>query len=203
MKKIKEVIVVEGRYDKNTLSQVVDATVVTLGGFAVFNDREKLAFLRRLALERGLIVLTDSDGAGFVIRNYLKGALPRDRVKQAYIPDIHGKERRKRAPGKEGKLGVEGMRPQVLLESLRRAGATFLDEGDQSTALKEPITKADLFALGLTGGTGSAARRQALLRQLDLPEHLTPNALLEALNLLYTREAFLKSTESLFSKESE
>ena len=203
MKKIKEVIVVEGRYDKNTLSQVVDATVVTLGGFAVFNNREKLAFLRRLALERGLIVLTDSDGAGFVIRNYLKGALPRDQVKQAYIPDIHGKERRKRAPGKEGKLGVEGMRPQVLLESLRRAGATFLDEEDQSTAPKEPITKADLFALGLTGGTGSAARRQALLRQLDLPEHLTPNALLEALNLLYTREAFLKSTESLFSEESE
>ena len=203
MKKIKEVIVVEGRYDKNTLSQVVDATVVTLGGFAVFNDREKLAFLRRLALERGLIVLTDSDGAGFVIRNYLKGALPRDRVKQAYIPDIHGKERRTRAPGKEGKLGVEGMRPQVLLESLRRAGATFLDEEDQSTAPKEPITKADLFALGLTGGTGSAARRQALLRQLDLPEHLTPNALLEALNLLYTREAFLKSAESLFSRENE
>ena len=203
MKKIKEVIVVEGRYDKNTLSQVVDATVVTLGGFAVFNDREKLSFLRRLALERGLIVLTDSDGAGFVIRHYLKGALPRDRVKQAYIPDIHGKERRKRAPGKEGKLGVEGMRPQVLLESLRRAGATFLDEEDQNTALKEPITKADLFALGLTGGTGSAARRQALLRQLDLPEHLTPNALLEALNLLYTREAFLKSAESLFSTESE
>lgn len=203
MKKIKEVIVVEGRYDKNTLSQVVDATVVTLGGFAVFNDREKLAFLRRLALEWGLIVLTDSDGAGFVIRNYLKGALPRDRVKQAYIPDIHGKERRKRAPGKEGKLGVEGMRPQVLLESLRRAGATFLDEENQSTAPKEPITKADLFTLGLTGGTGSAARRQALLRQLDLPEHLTPNALLEALNLLYTREAFLKSAESLFSRESE
>ena len=203
MVRCERVIVVEGRYDKNTLSQVVDATVVTLGGFAVFNDREKLAFLRRLALERGLIVLTDSDGAGFVIRNYLKGALPRDLVKQAYIPDIHGKERRKRAPGKEGKLGVEGMRPQVLLESLRRAGATFLDEEDQSTAPKEPITKADLFALGLTGGTGSAARRQALLRQLDLPEHLTPNALLEALNLLYTREAFLKSTESLFSEESE
>ncbi len=108
---VREVIVVEGRYDKNALSQVVDATIVTLGGFAVFNDREKLAFLRRLAEQRGLIVLTDSDGAGFVIRNYLKGALPRDRVKQAYIPDIRGKERRKRAPGKEGKLGVEGMKP--------------------------------------------------------------------------------------------
>lgn len=202
MKKIKEVIVVEGRYDKNTLSQVVDATVVTLGGFAVFNDREKLSFLRRLALERGLIVLTDSDGAGFVIRNYLKGALPKDRVKQAYIPDIHGKERRKRAPGKEGKLGVEGMRPQVLLESLRRAGATFLDEQDQALPPKEPITKADLFALGLTGGTGSAARRQTLLRHLDLPEHLTPNALLEALNLLYTRESFLQAAEALFSGEN-
>ena len=148
MKKIKEVIVVEGRYDKNTLSQVVDATVVTLGGFAVFNDREKLAFLRRLALERGLIVLTDSDGAGFVIRNYLKGALPQDRVKQAYIPDIPGKERRKRTPGKEGKLGVEGMRPAVLLEALRRAGATFADEG-ATECPGDPITKADLFALGL------------------------------------------------------
>ena len=128
MRKIKEVIVVEGRYDKNTLAQVVDATVVTLGGFAVFNDKEKVAFLRRLAAERGLIVLTDSDGAGFVIRNYLKGALPKEQVKQAYIPDIHGKEKRKRAPGKEGKLGVEGMKPEVILEALRRAGATFLDE---------------------------------------------------------------------------
>ena len=138
-KAIREVIVVEGRYDKNALSQVVDATIITLGGFAVFNDREKLAFLRRLAEQRGLIVLTDSDGAGFVIRNYLKGALPRDRVKQAYIPDIPGKERRKRTPGKEGKLGVEGMRPAVLLEALRRAGATFADEG-ATECPGDPIT---------------------------------------------------------------
>ena len=190
MKRIREVIVVEGRYDKNTISQVVDAAVVTLGGFAVFNDREKLSFLRRLAEERGLIVLTDSDGAGFVIRNYLKGALPRDRVKQAYIPDIPGKERRKRSPGKEGKLGVEGMNPAVLLEALRRAGATFEDEAPAAER-GEPITKADLYALGLTGGTGSAERRQVLLRRLDLPEHLTPNAMLEALNLLYDRASFL------------
>ena len=190
MKRIREVIVVEGRYDKNTISQVVDAAVVTLGGFAVFNDREKLSFLRRLAEERGLIVLTDSDGAGFVIRNYLKGALPRDRVKQAYIPDIPGKERRKRSPGKEGKLGVEGMNPAVLLEALRRAGATFEDEAPAAERGK-PITKADLYALGLTGGTGSAERRQVLLRRLDLPGHLTPNAMLEALNLLYDRASFL------------
>ena len=148
-KAIREVIVVEGRYDKNALSQVVDATIITLGGFAVFNDREKLAFLRRLAEQRGLIVLTDSDGAGFVIRNYLKGALPQDRVKQAYIPDIPGKERRKRTPGKEGKLGVEGMRPAVLLEALRRAGATIL--GEETTPSAPLLTKADLFACGLSG----------------------------------------------------
>ena len=188
MRKIREVIVVEGRYDKNTLAQVVDATVVTLGGFSVFNDKEKLAFLRRLAEERGLIVLTDSDGAGFVIRNYLKGALPKDKVKQAYIPDIHGKERRKRHAGKEGKLGVEGMRPEVLLETLARAGATFLDGEGESALRKEPITKADLFTLGLTGGPDSSAKRQTLLKKLDLPEHLTANGMLEALNLLYDRE---------------
>lgn len=187
MIRVKEVIVVEGRYDKNTVSQVVDATVVALGGFSVFNDREKLSFLRRLAMERGLIVLTDSDGAGFVIRNYLKGALPKDRVKQAYIPDIHGKERRKRTPGKEGKLGVEGMQPEVILEALRRCGATFKD-GEAQLPRSAPLTKADLFALGLTGTPDSASRRQALLRKLDLPEHLTSNGLLEALNLLYSRE---------------
>ena len=188
MRKVKEVIVVEGRYDKNALAQVVDATVITLGGFSVFNDREKLAFLRRLAEKQGLIVLTDSDGAGFVIRNYLKGALPKEQVKQAYIPDIHGKERRKRHAGKEGKLGVEGMKPEVLLAALERAGATFLDGEGENVPTREPITKADLFALGLTGGQDSAARRQALLRKLDLPEHLTANGMLEALNLLYDRE---------------
>ena len=192
MRKIREVIVVEGRYDKNTLSQVVDAAVVTLGGFAVFNDREKLAFLRRLARERGLIVLTDSDGAGFVLRNYLKGALPKDRVKQAYIPDIAGKERRKRRPGKAGMLGVEGMRPEVLLEALRRCGATFEDETAEPREAEDPITKADLYALGLTGGPDSGEKRRALLRRLDLPEHLTANGLMEALNLLYGRRAFLE-----------
>lgn len=188
MRKIREVIVVEGRYDKNTLSQIVDATVITVGGFSVFNDKEKLAFLRRLAEERGLIVLTDSDGAGFVIRNYLKGSLPKDKVKQAYIPDIQGKEKRKRHAGKEGKLGVEGMKPEVLLEALRRAGATFLDETEEAARSKNPITKADLFELGLTGGPDSTAKRKKLLKRLDLPEHLTANGMLEALNLLYDRE---------------
>jgi len=188
VRKIKEVIVVEGRYDKNTLSQIVDATIISLGGFAVFNDKEKLAFLRKLAEKQGLIVLTDSDGAGFVIRNYLKGALPKELVKQAYIPDVYGKERRKRTPGKEGKLGVEGMKPEVLLETLKRAGATFLDEEESSVANRASITKADLFSFGLTGGAGSAERRMLLLKKLGLPEHLTTNAMLEALNLLYGLE---------------
>lgn len=185
--RIQEVIVVEGRYDKNILSQVVDATIVETGGFAVFNDREKLAFLRTLAQKRGIILLTDSDGAGFVIRNYLKGALPRDRVKQAYIPDIPGKERRKRKAGKEGKLGVEGMTPEILLQALRRGGATFAGEAAPSAAV--PITKADLLDRGLIG-PGSTQKRQQLLKNLELPEHLTPNALLETLNLLMSREEF-------------
>lgn len=190
MKKIREVIVVEGRYDKNALKQIVDATVVETHGFGVFNDRERLALLRRLAAERGLILLTDSDGAGFVIRNFLKGTIPKSRLKQAYIPDIHGKERRKAAPGREGKLGVEGMPPQILLEALERAGATF--EDGALSAERRPITKADFYALGLTGGPDSAARRSALLKKLGLPERMTANALLEAVNILYTREEFLE-----------
>lgn len=190
MRKVREVIVVEGRYDKNTLRQTVDAAVFPVGGFAVFNDKEKLSLLRRLAEERGLIVLTDSDGAGFVIRNYLKGALPRDRVKQAYIPDFYGKERRKRKVGKEGKLGVEGMRPEVLLAALERAGATF--EGEDAPApVREPLTKADLYELGLTGGPDSAEKRRALMRRLALPEHLSASAMLDALNLLYGKAELL------------
>lgn len=185
--RIEEVIVVEGRYDKNILSQVVDATIVETGGFSVFNDREKLELLRKLAQKRGLILLTDSDGAGFVIRNYLKGALPRERVKQAYIPDVAGKERRKRKAGKEGKLGVEGMTPEVLLQSLRRSGATFA--GDEPPPRRSAITKADLLDQGFIG-PGSTQRRQVLLRRLELPEHLTANALLEMLNLLMDREEF-------------
>lgn len=185
--RVREVIVVEGRYDKNALSQVVDAAIVEVGGFAVFNDREKTAYLRALAEKRGLILLTDPDGAGFVIRGHLKGVLPPDRLKQAYIPDIPGKERRKKRPGKEGKLGVEGMPPDVLLAALRRAGATF--EGEGEAPAPAHITKADLLDKGLIG-PNSAARRAALQRRLGLPAHLTANGLLEALTLLLTREEF-------------
>ena len=186
MLRIKAAIVVEGRYDKNALSQVVDAVILETSGFSVFKNGEKLTLLRRVAAKQGLIVLTDSDGAGFVIRNYIKGAIPPAQVKHPYIPDDSGKERRKRTPGKEGKLGVEGMRPEVLLQSLLRAGATV--EGEACAAPRGELTAADLFALGLTGQEDSAARRAALLRHLELPEHMSAKALLTVLNALYTPE---------------
>ena len=196
MVKIREVIVVEGRYDKNTLSQVVDATILETRGFGIFKDKEQLSLLRRAAQARGLILLTDSDGAGFVIRNYLKGAIDPGYIKHAYIPDISGKERRKDTPGKEGKLGVEGMPPQVLLEALRRAGATF--EGETEQRSSGQLTKADLFDLGLSGHPDSAARRLRLLKRLNLPERMSANAMLEALNLLYTRQEL----EHIMEKEN-
>lgn len=190
MIRIQEAIVVEGRYDKNTLSQLVDAPIFETSGFGVMNNRELLAFLREVAQRRGLIIFTDSDGAGFVIRNYLKGALPKDKVLHAYIPDILGKERRKRQGSKEGKLGVEGMTPEILLQALRDAGAHI--EGERVSAAGEPITKLDLFELGLSGGADSSARRAALKRELSLPEHLSANGLLDALNVLFRREEFLE-----------
>ena len=193
MVKIREAIVVEGRYDKNTLSQVVDAPILETAGFGIMKDKAQLALLRRVAKERGLIVFTDSDGAGFVIRNFLKGAIPARYLKHAYIPDIYGKERRKAAPGKEGKLGVEGMKPQVIIECLTRAGATL--EGENARETRQEITKPDLVELGLSGGQGSEARRKELLKNLRLPEHMSPNAMLQALNLLYRREEFLAMME--------
>lgn len=185
MVRIREAIVVEGRYDKNTLSQIVDATVLETGGFGIFKDKERMALLRRVAEKHGLIVFTDSDGAGFVIRNHIKSTIAPQYLKHAYIPDIYGKERRKSAPGKEGKLGVEGMTRDVILESLRRAGATV--EGEDAP-VRCQITKQDLMELGLSGGKDSAARRLALLRKLDFPEHMSANAMLQALNMLYTLE---------------
>lgn len=198
MLSIREAIVVEGRYDKNTLSQLVDTVILETAGFGIFRDREKLRLLRRIAEKRGLIVLTDSDGAGFVIRNHLKGALPKEQVKHAYIPDCYGKEKRKRQPGKEGKLGVEGMRPEVLEAALLTAGATVLTEADKKSA-PAPLTKADLYVCGLSGTPDSKTRRAALLHALNLPEHLSPNALLPVLSALYDRESLLKAVEELES----
>lgn len=186
MVKIREAIVVEGRYDKNTLSQIVDAPILETSGFGIFKDKQQLNLLRNVAKKRGLIVFTDSDGAGFVIRNHIKSAIDPCYVKHAYIPDIPGKEKRKSAPGKEGKLGVEGMTPEVILDALRRAGATI--EGETPTRTNREITKQDLFALGLSGTPGSEEKRKKLMKKLNLPERMSPNALLQALNLLYSRD---------------
>ena len=186
MIKIRQAIVVEGRYDKNTLSQIVDAPILETSGFGIMKNKKQLQLLRRVAQTRGLIVFTDSDGAGFVIRNFLKSAIDPKYLIHAYIPDIMGKERRKAAPGKEGKLGVEGMRPEVIIDCLRRAGATI--EGEEVQAPTAPINKQDLMELGLSGGKDSSTLRLRLLKKLDLPEHMSANAMLQALNLLYTLE---------------
>ena len=190
MVKIREAIVVEGRYDKNTLSQIVDAVIFETAGFGIFRNDEQMALLRMAAEHKGLIVFTDPDGAGLVIRNKIKSAISPQYLKHAYVPDIMGKERRKRHAGKEGKLGVEGMRPEIILDALRRAGATILNEENSSADKGTPITKADLMVWGLTGRPDSAQKRSALLKQLELPAHMTPNALLPVLNALYTRETF-------------
>ena len=187
--RVSEVIVVEGRYDKNTLSQIVDAVIIETSGFGVFNDREKQQLLRTLAEKRGLIVLTDSDGAGLVIRNFIKGSVDPKLVKHAYIPEVYGKERRKAKASKEGKLGVEGMSPEVLLNALRRAGATIDGAAAQET---EPISMADMYRVGLTGKPDSAMRRERLLSGLELPKKMTAAALLPVLNALMSREEFLR-----------
>ena len=194
MVKIKEAIVVEGRYDKNTLSQIVDAPILETGGFGIFKDKKQMALLRQVAEKRGLIVFTDSDGAGFVIRNHIKSAIPGKFLKHAYTPDILGKERRKAAPGKEGKLGVEGMTREVILEALRKAGATI--EGEDAPAASQ-ITKQDLMELGLSGGADASIKRLALLKKLNLPEHMSANAMLQALNLLYSLEELKELMENL------
>ena len=192
MIKIKEAILVEGRYDKNTLSQIVDTVIFECSGFGIFKNKEQMDLLRKVAQKRGLIVFTDSDGAGFVIRNHVKSAIDNAYLKHAYIPDVYGKERRKAAPGKEGKIGVEGMSADVLVDALRRAGATVEDGAVPSSG---GITKQDMVELGLSGGKDSAAKRLELLKKLGLPERMSANAMLQALNVLYTKDELVKLLE--------
>ena len=194
MVKIKEAILVEGRYDKNTLSQIVDAPILETNGFGIFRDKKQMQLLRQVAEKRGLIVFTDADGAGFVIRNHVKSVIPGKYLKHAYTPDIFGKERRKDKAGKEGKLGVEGMKPEIILEALRKAGATI--EGEDAP-VSQSITKQDMMDLGLSGGQDASAKRLALLKKLNLPEHMSANALLQALNLLYSLEELTTIVEKL------
>lgn len=192
MIKIKEAIVVEGRYDKNTLSQIVDASILETSGFGIFKNPEQMALLRKVAEIRGLIVFTDSDGAGFVIRNHIKSLIPGKYLKHAYTPDIFGKERRKAKAGKEGKLGVEGMKPEIIIEALRRAGATI--EGEDTSEKKQEITKADLMDLGLYG-PGSNDKRLKLIKKLGFPEKMSTNAFLQAVNLIYTLDELKQVVE--------
>lgn len=194
--RLRQAIVVEGKYDQNTLRQIVDTAIFTTNGFADMKDPALLRLLQQAAQTTGLVILTDSDGAGFLIRNTLKSALPETGVLHAYIPDLPGKEKRKNAPGKEGLLGVEGMTPEILLKALRDAGAEFAD-GSTPPPAREPITKQDLFALGLSGGPESAKKRAALLKALSLPAHMSANALLQALNVLFSREEFFTQARRL------
>ena len=195
MIKIRQAIVVEGKYDRNTLCQIVDAPIFQTNGFGIMKDKQQLALLRRVAKERGLIVFTDSDGAGFVIRNYLKGTIPATQLLHAYIPDIPGKEKRKAAPGKEGKLGVEGMTPEIIVRALQQAGATIDGQSEKRTI--GAITKQDFMELGLSGTADSSTKRKKLLKRLALPEHMSSNAMLEAVNLLYTLEELSAMVQQL------
>ncbi len=207
MIKIKEAIIVEGRYDKAALSTIFDTIIIETRGFAIFNDGERRDFIKRIARTRGIIILTDSDGAGFVIRKLLKGCVKTEQIKNAYIPDIYGKERRKSTASKEGKLGVEGMSREVLTDAVLRAGATVLDGAEQSESQRRTLTKADMYSDGISGRGDSARLRELVLRELKLPSRLTSNALLEALNTFVTAEdyenALKKARDRLGSERSE
>lgn len=193
--KVRELILVEGKYDKIRLESLVDGYILQTDGFRIFADEDKKAMIRRLAAERGVLILTDSDSAGFVIRHYLNGLLPPEQVRHAYIPDVLGKEKRKAHPSKEGKLGVEGMKTDALRDALMRAGVgTPIENPD-------PVTKQDLFADGLTGGENSAGRRRRLLAVLQLPENLTTNGMLQAINSFLSRAEYRQTVAQLRETE--
>lgn len=179
---IEPVIIVEGRYDKNKIKQIFDTVVLETAGFGIFKDKEKAALIRRLARTRGILVLTDPDHAGFLIRGYLKNIAAEGKVYHAYIPDRLGKEKRKAHPSREGKLGVEGVTEEEIIQAVRRSGVAM--DGRQEAREETPVTKANLYALGLSGGPDSKEKRRLLLKKLDLPENMTAGALLEMINIL-------------------
>ena len=191
---LKEAVIVEGRYDKIKLRGIIDSPLIETNGFRVFSDLEKLNLIRRIAAVRGILIFTDSDGAGLVIRRFLQGAVPKEQVKHGYIPQLTGKEKRKAQASKEGFLGVEGVRDEVIIDAIRRSGATIL--GEEKICDRE-ITKADFYALGLTGIENAAKLRQALLRELHLPDYLSASAMLAALNCLYSFEELKEMVKKL------
>ena len=192
MIKIKQAVIVEGKYDKIKLSNILDAFIIETNGFAVFKDKTKLSFIKKLAKERGIVILTDSDHAGFMIRNYISSGVPKEQIKNVYIPDIFGKEKRKNAPSKEGKLGVEGMTKEVIVEALSKAGIT-----SSKSVCSDPVTTVDFYDLGLTGGADSKAKRKALCKALDLPEFLSTSSLISCINNFMTKEEFYSVCQNL------
>lgn len=194
---LEQAVIVEGKYDKIKLSSVVDAVIITTNGFSVIKDKEKLEIIRFFAKNKGIIILTDSDSAGFKIRNFLKGAISDGKITNVYIPDIFGKEKRKSVPSKEGKIGVEGIDTQMLLEAFRKAGVISTEAGSE----REPVTKLDLFEAGLSGGSNSAEKRSELLKYLGMPELMTTNAMLEIINTMMSRDEFIKITERLLQRQ--
>ena len=198
MIKVKEAIIVEGKYDKIKLSNFIDGLIITTDGFGVFKDKEKQTLIRHLAEKRGILILTDSDSAGFVIRNFLKGTVPSDQIRHAFIPDISGKEKRKTRPSKEGKLGVEGISEEIIEKAIISSGAQCSSEKKKKKTQKD-ITKTDLFIYGLSGGENSTEKRNILKKHLGLPSNMTANLLLETLNCIITRDEFISICEELFS----
>ncbi|MCD8026063.1 MAG: DUF4093 domain-containing protein [Clostridiales bacterium] len=195
MLKIKEAVIVEGKYDKIKLSSIVDAPVIETNGFRVFSDREKQNLIRKIAEVKGILVLTDSDGAGLVIRNFLNGAVDSSKIKHCYIPQIEGKEKRKSEKSKEGFLGVEGVSDEVILNAIKSSGATVI--GAESERCDVEMTKADLYDLSLTGVKNADRNRKRLLRHLNLPDYLSTNAMLTALNCLYSLEELRELIKTL------
>lgn len=190
--KLTEAVIVEGKYDKIKLSNILDAFIIETNGFAIFKDKSKLSFIKKLAKERGIIILTDSDHAGFMIRNYISSGVPKEQIKNVYIPDVFGKEKRKDTPSKEGKLGVEGMTKEVILVSLEKAGVS-----STSSVCDNPITTVDFYDLGLTGGANSKAKRKAVCKALDLPEFLSTSSLISCINNFMTKEEFFDLCQNL------
>ena len=184
--RLSQAVIVEGKYDKLKLSGILDAFIVETNGFGIFKDKQRLAFIKKLAKERGIIVFTDSDHAGFMIRNYISSGIPKEQITNVYIPDVFGKERRKERPSKEGKLGVEGMSVQALLDALDKANIT-----GQRVECADPVTNYDMYDMGLSGTPDAKSRRNALLKELDLPEFLSTSALLSCINNMMTRDEFI------------
>lgn len=196
MYKIKETIVVEGVYDKIKLSRFIDGVIMTTNGFRVFSDERIIKSIREMAVKTGVVILTDSDSAGFKIRNYIKQALPKDAVKHAYVPEVKGKEKRKKEPGKEGLLGVEGIDEETILTALKNAGCTIDGTASEKKASRA-VTKADLYALGFSGGEGSREKRAALARSLGIPMKISANMLLDIVNRLLTYDEFCEIAQSI------